>query len=119
MNTVNLKTFKTHEELSNEIQRRAEIILSANRITSRKVDFMDAFFVGSQKGFITFKNNRRVTLARLKEGQWVIPEKHVAASARYLAWQEMREARFPALKEAMGHLERGHYTFVDNHDSNF
>lgn len=119
MKQANLKTFKTHQDLSNEIQRRAEIILSANRLNSRRLEFEDVFFVGTRNGFMTFKGNRGFTLASKPQDEWVMPETYVAACARHLACQEMKAARMQSLDAIVNQLTLAQIKFLEQNDNNF
>lgn len=119
MKTVTMKTFKTHQDFSNEVQRRAEIILGANRINQRKLDFEEVFFIGKQKGFITFKTNRYITIARFKEDHWVSPEPAIAAAARFLADKEIRATGNQSFKTLCSQLEAAHKKFTSEHDNNY
>lgn len=119
MTTVKIKTFPDHVALSNEIQRRAEIILSANRVGMRKVDFEDVFFVGSRNGFMTFKGNRHFVLAKKVQEDWVMPETYVAACARHLAWHEMRAARMQSLDAVVNQLDKAQAKFLEDNVKGF
>lgn len=116
MKQPKLKYFKSPFDLANEIQRRAEIILSGNRINTRRVDFNEVFFVGTRNGFMTFKGNRDFTLANKPQDEWVISEEFIAACARHLACREMKAARQQSLDSIISQLERAQHDFLEKHD---